>query len=113
MTRPRRGQRDPQLHTAQRRRVQAQVRAEEPYCAACGYPIDQTRCRQTDPLGSVVDEIIARNHGGSAEDRANCRHMHRLCNGIRGTKPLTPEVRTRCRTSITRLLGHRTLSTAW
>ena len=90
------------MATQGRRRIIAQVRAEEPYCWLCGYPIDLARDAQRDPLGSVVDEVIPRSRGGSPLDRANVRHAMRLCNGIRGTKPVTPELQARCREAVER-----------
>jgi 5-methylcytosine-specific restriction endonuclease McrA len=69
-----------------RRRLLAQVRAEEPDCWLCGKWIDQS-LPHNHPRASTVDEIIPRSHGGSATDRANCRHAHRDCNTRRGNRP--------------------------
>jgi len=87
----------PGLAGHRRRLAIAQVRASQPNCHLCQLPIDQSLDRQRHPLGSVVDEVLPRSHGGSAVDPANLRHAHRLCNGSRGTKPITVAVRVRCR----------------
>lgn len=94
MTRP---AHDLVLNTQARRRLAADIRASEPYCHLCGYPISLDLDRQRHPLASCIDEIIPRSQGGSAIDRANTAHAHALCNGSRGTKPITAEVRARCR----------------
>jgi 5-methylcytosine-specific restriction endonuclease McrA len=80
----------------QRLAVLAEVRATEPACHLCGLPIQLDRDRQRDPLGSTVDEIVPRSFGGSGWDRANARHAHRVCNGSRRYKVITPAVRARC-----------------
>lgn len=110
MTRTRR---DPQLNLRARRRLAAQVRAEEPACWLCGLPIDTTLDRQRHPLGSVIDEITPRSAGGSALDRSNVHHAHRLCNGIRCTKPVTGRLRAACRAAVLDLLGQPVLSRCW
>lgn len=96
---------DAGLTTRARRRVMAQVRAEERLCHLCGWPVDLTLDRQRHPLGSCGDELIPRADGGDPEDRANVRHAHRLCNGIRGRRPITTAIRIRCRTAVAELLG--------
>lgn len=96
---------DTRLSHRQRQAVKAQVRAEEPACHLCGYPIDLTRDRYRDPLGSVCDELITRNDGGSPLDRANVRHAHRLCNGKRGKRDITAQLRTDCRAEVAALIG--------
>lgn len=80
-----------------RRTATARVRATQPNCWLCGYPIDLTLDRQRHPLGSCVDEILPVHYGGSITDPANLGHAHRVCNTSRGIKPITPEVRARCR----------------
>jgi 5-methylcytosine-specific restriction endonuclease McrA len=62
-----------------RRRVRAQVLAEETCCALCGLPVDVTLPPWL-PGSPEVDEIIQVSRGGSPFDRANCRLVHRLCN---------------------------------
>lgn len=88
---------DRRLNTQDRRRATAQVRATQPNCHLCGIAIDLTLDRQRHPLSSCVDEILPRHHGGSPLDPANLGHAHRVCNTSRGTQPITPEVRQRCR----------------
>lgn len=99
--------RDPGLNGRPRQRLIAQVRAEEPNCHICQQPIDLARDKQTDPLGSVVDEVIPRSLGGSPADRANVRHAHRLCNGIRGVQDITPPLRLACRRAVEARQGQR------
>lgn len=81
-----------------RRRVIAEVRATEPNCHLCGYPIDLALDYQRHALASTVDELVPVADGGSTTDRANCRHAHRCCNSSRNKHPITDEVRRRCRT---------------
>lgn len=96
---------DPRLSHRARQRLKAQVRAEEPTCHLCDIAIDLDLDRYRHPLASVIDEVVPRRHGGSPLDRANTRHAHRLCNGMRGTKPVTPELRRACRAAVLTLLG--------
>ena len=82
---------------AARRKVRAQVLAEETHCHLCGEPVDKTltmawgqhgpRCKGDGCPGCVphelrpeVDELIPREHGGDPLDRSNCRLSHRRCN---------------------------------
>ena len=84
-----------------RRRVRAQVLAEETHCALCGEPVDKTltmawgqhskRCTDAScagcaphPWRAEVDEIITRAFGGSPIDRRNCQLTHRTCNLTKG-----------------------------
>lgn len=83
-----------------RRRLTALVRARESHCHLCGYPIDLSLDRLRHPLASCIDELRPRHHGGNPLDPTNCRHAHRVCNGSRGTQPITPEVQARCRTLV-------------
>jgi len=69
-----------------RRRATAQVRAEEPNCWLCGFPIDLSLPRNS-KWGSTIDEILPLSKGGSTTDRANLRHAHRSCNSSRGNGP--------------------------
>ena len=84
---------DAELYGRPRRRVCAQVRAEESHCWLCGYWIDQSLPRNS-KWGSTIDEIIPRSRGRTLEDRrrlatdrANLRHAHRSCNSSRGNGP--------------------------
>ena len=90
-----------------RTRLRTLVLARDTHCHLCGYPVDKQRDPQRDPLGAVVDEVLPRHHGGSAVDPTNCRLAHRVCNGSRGTKQVTVEVRARCR-SLVEALTHAT-----
>lgn len=92
-----------QLKVRARRALIAHVRATQPNCHLCGLPIDLTRDAQRDPLASCVDELVPRSRGGSALDLTNVGHAHRICNGSRGAKPITPEVRARCRALMSKL----------
>lgn len=90
------------------------VRANHPStCAICGYPIDMHADRQRHPLASAVDEWIPIAAGGSALDRSNAAHLHRYCNGVKGDRPVTPEVVTRCRAHIATLLEAKTIVRTW
>ena len=86
------------LRTRRRHAILAHVRATQPDCHLCGLWIDQTLDAQRHPLASCVDELVPRAYGGSPTDPGNVAHAHRVCNGSRGTQPITPEVRERCRT---------------
>lgn len=70
---------------------------------------------QTHPMGSTVDEVVPRSKGGSALERANCRHAHRLCQSIRGVKAVTPELRSAIRNELARRAKdrRRVLTQAW
>lgn len=83
-----------------RRQVLRQVRETEPRCHLCGYMIDLSLDRQRHPLGSVGDEVVPRSDGGDPLDRQNVRHCHRLCNGIRGRRPITDALRAECRQAV-------------
>lgn len=86
---------------AARRKVRAQVLAEETTCALCGGEVDKTltmlwgqhgpRCRTPDcpgcvphPMRAEVDEVVPVALGGSPFDRANCQLSHRICNQLKG-----------------------------
>lgn len=85
-----------QLKTQARAQVVAHVRATQPDCWLCGYPINLAVPART-PLASTVDEIIPRSRGGSATDLANTRHAHLTCNATRGNRAPTPAVLAACR----------------
>lgn len=93
---------------AARRKVIAQVKAEEDTCGICGRPVDKTltwawgqhgpRCKREGCAGCVphpmrpeVDEIVPFSKGGSAIDRSNCRLTHRECNRRRGNGTTAPK----------------------
>ena len=66
-----------------RRRVRAQVLAEEDHCAICGQLVDKDLPPYL-PGSPEVDEIIPYSKGGSPYARDNCRLTHRGCNVRRG-----------------------------
>jgi 5-methylcytosine-specific restriction endonuclease McrA len=66
-----------------RRRLRAQVLAEETCCAICGRPVDVTLPPGL-PGSPEVDELVPVSKGGNPYDRFNCRLVHRLCNVRRG-----------------------------
>lgn len=95
-----------------RRKIIAQVMAEETDCHICGGEVDKSltvqwgkhgkRCPgngcpgcSPHPMRPTVDEIIPRSKGGSPTDRANCRLAHWLCNRKKGDRitpaPLPPD----------------------
>lgn len=88
-----------------RTKLIAHIRATQPACHLCGLAIPLNVDHQRHPLGSALDELVPRAHGGSPTDPANVAHAHRLCNGIRGTKPITPALRQRCRQAIEQAIG--------
>jgi hypothetical protein len=99
--------RDPNLNSRARRLAAAHVRATQPNCMLCGYPIDLALPRhpKPHPLSSVVDELLPRALGGSAIDPANLGHAHRLDNGIKGsTWPITAELQARCRAKVEQVM---------
>lgn len=72
--------RNPRVANGHRRRkLRAQVLAEETHCYRCGQPVDTTLPAGF-PESPEVDEIIPVSKGGSPYDRANTRLSHRLCN---------------------------------
>lgn len=77
-----------------RRRINDQVRAEEPNCWLCGTYIDQAlpRERKAHPMSSSIDEIVPVSQGGSTLDRANLHHAHLACNVYRGDRDPTPSL---------------------
>ena len=106
--------RDPRYaNGARRRKVRAQVLAEETHCGICGKTVDKSlsfipgkhsrRCiRQgcsgcvPDPMRAEVDEILPVSLGGSPYERSNCRLAHRECNRRRGNgmpRPTRAEIR--------------------
>lgn len=91
-----------------RRKLIAQVKAEEDTCHICGKPVDKTltwwwghhgpRCKGNGCPGCVphpdrpeVDELIPRSKGGDPLDRTNCRLAHRHCNRERGNGTRRPK----------------------
>ena len=113
--------RPPELNGRPRQRrlanVRAQVAAGAP-CHLCGLPIDLTLDRQRDPLALAVDELIPRSavpphqRRALALDPALTAPSHRVCNGSRGTKPITTTVRERCRHLVEVELARRTVRRA-
>jgi 5-methylcytosine-specific restriction endonuclease McrA len=104
---------DPQLNTQARRRACAMVRDTQSHCWLCGYPINLNLNAQTHPLGSTVDEIIPRSHGGSTTDQANLGHAHRVCNTSRGNRPVTQAIVHRCRALVQQELTGTSASRHW
>lgn len=66
-----------------RRKLRAQVLAEEDTCAICGEWVDKD-LPHGQPGSAEVDEIIPISRGGSPYQRDNCRLTHRRCNRQRG-----------------------------
>lgn len=97
--------RDTRMSHRARRRLIANIRATQPVCHLCGQPIDVTRDPQRDPLGSVVDEFIPRARGGDPLDPTNCFHAHRVCNGWRGTRPVTAALKAEIRARLGVAIG--------
>jgi hypothetical protein len=98
---------DSRLGGRPRIRLNAAVRDRNHPCPLCGYPIDATlpRTGKPHPLSSVIDEWYPRALGGPV-DETNCRETHRLCNGMKGkTWPVTPDLRSRCRTAVENEMG--------
>jgi 5-methylcytosine-specific restriction endonuclease McrA len=93
------------LYGRARRNALEAVRELGQPCWLCGYPVDLTLDMQRHPLGSSVDEVIPRSHGGDSTDLANLRHAHRICNTSRGNRPPSGAVRDRCRVLVSELLG--------
>ncbi len=98
--------RPPELNGRPRQHRLAQIRAAVTAgapCHLCGLPIDLTLDRQRHPLALAVDELVPRSRlhpsqrRAAALDPTNTAPAHRICNGSRGTKPITPTVRQRCR----------------
>ena len=83
-----------------RRQVLAHHRASGAPCHLCRLPIDLSLDPQRHPLAFCVDELVPRKHHGDPLDLTNTAPAHRLCNGKRGTKPITEELRNACRTAV-------------
>lgn len=66
-----------------RRKVRAQVLAEEDHCAICGEWVDKELPPGL-PGSPEVDEIVPVSRGGSPYLRENCRLTCRRCNRQRG-----------------------------
>ena len=101
------------LKSHARRKLIAHVRATQPCCHLCGLLIDLDADHQREPLGSALDELVPRAHGGSCTDPANVRHAHRLCNSIRGTKTITADLRRRCRAAVVEVLQPSVVRRGW
>lgn len=85
-------------------------------CYWCGHPIDYTLDSERHPLAFTCDELHPISRGGDPLDPTNLVASHRVCNGSRGTKPDTLEVRARCRAVYAKHAArqrHRTVSAAW
>lgn len=89
-----------------RRMAIAKLRDTEPWvCWLCGLPIPRDVDPQTHPLRWTCDEVVPVSLGGSALDPANLRPAMAICNSARGNRPVTPQVRARCRQLASRHLG--------
>ena len=80
-----------------RRQVLAHHRASGAPCHICGLPIDLSLDPQRHPLAFCVDEDPPRKYGGDPLSLTDTNPSHRACNGMRGTNPITAELRERCR----------------
>jgi hypothetical protein len=93
-----------------RRTVRAQVLREETHCWICGHPVN-VDMGPRHPLSPEVDELIPVKHGGSTTDRTNLRLSHRICNQTRCAKPVTHQVRAKCRAKVELVMAGGTLPT--
>lgn len=83
---------DPRLKSWERAKLRRQVAelrllCQHPDCVLPGVPIDYTPRRRGElirPEAYVLDEIVARVHGGDPLDPANVRPAHHLCNARHG-----------------------------
>ena len=66
-----------------RRKLRAQVLAEEDCCWLCNQPVDP-ELRHPHPFSATLDEIVPVSRGGSQYARDNVRLAHLLCNQRRG-----------------------------
>lgn len=100
-----------------RLRVTRALRAQQLPCHLCGNPIDYSLDSERHPLAFTVDELIPISppFHGDPLDPANLAPAHRVCNGSRGVKPITPAVRRQCATVYRKhaTTQRRTLSAAW
>jgi 5-methylcytosine-specific restriction endonuclease McrA len=70
-----------------RRKLRAQILAEEDVCGVCGQLVDKDLPPGL-PDSAEIDEIQPISRGGSPLDRENCRLSHRRCNvGRNRTRP--------------------------
>lgn len=83
-----------------RRQVLAHHRASGAPCHICGLPIDLSLDPQRHPLAFCVDEDPPRKYGGDPLSLDDTNPSHRLCNGMRGTAPITNDLRQRCRDAV-------------
>ena len=81
MGQPKRNPRNGNGH--RRRKLRAQVLAEEDQCWLCGRYVDKD-LPAGHPRSAEVDEVVPVSRGGSPYDRANCRLACRICNQRRG-----------------------------
>lgn len=66
-----------------RRKVRAQVLAEEDHCHLCDQLVDKT-LPAGHPMAAECDELVPVSKGGSPFDRSNIRLAHRIHNQQRG-----------------------------
>ncbi len=102
-----------ELRSHSRRKLLAYIRSTQPNCHLCGRLIDLGLDAQRHPLASCGDELVPRSRGGSPIDAGNVAHAHRLCNGIRGAKPITPALRQRCRDAVDAASSAQILRRSW
>jgi hypothetical protein len=68
-------------------------------CHLCGFPIPDDVVDPGHGLFGTIDHLLPRSLGGTdrAEDRAPC---HLRCNGLRGARPITPQLIEQCREAV-------------
>lgn len=81
------------------------MRASQPNCYLCGLPISLELDRQRHPLASSVDHLVPLSRTSVTYNVSDLAHMHRLCNGMKFTKPITPELRAKCRAAVEARMG--------
>lgn len=68
---------------SRRRKLRAQVLAEEESCWLCGLLVDPNLVHPH-PFSASIDEVVPISHGGSPYERSNARLAHLRCNESRG-----------------------------
>ena len=73
---------------SRRTKLRNRVAAEGAPCHLCGKAIDYS-LPAGDPMSFELDEIIPVSRGGDPLDRENVAPAHRICNQMRGARPLS------------------------